>query len=123
MQFDQLSHRVIGCAIEVHRVLGPGLLESAYERCLVRELGLAGIAHEVQKPLPLAYKGVLLDVGYRLDVLVEDTLIIELKAVTAIEPIHEAQLLTYMRLSGKRQGLLMNFHVALLRDGIRCFVL
>ena len=123
MNFDSLSHRVIGCAMEVHRVLGPGLLESSYERCFAHELALARIAYHLQWPLPIEYKGIRLDCGYRVDVLVEDTLIVELKAVESLQPIHEAQLITYLRLSGKRIGLLMNFNEELLRHGLKRFVL
>lgn len=123
IEFDELSRAVIGCAIEVHRELGPGLLESAYEQCLAHELRLRGIAFELQKVMPVEYKGVLIDCGYRLDLVVEGRLIVELKAVSALEPIHEAQLLTYLKLAKARTGLLINFNVPLLRDGIRRFVL
>ncbi|MGC9965723.1 MAG: GxxExxY protein [Syntrophobacteraceae bacterium] len=123
MEFDELSNRVIGCAIEVHRALGPGLLESTYEQCLVHEFMLNGIAFRQQWPLPVQYKEVRLDCGYRVDVLVEDALILELKCVERIERIHEAQLLTYMKLARIDAGLLINFNVRMLRDGIRRFVL
>lgn len=123
VEFDALSNRVIGCALEVHRMLGPGLLESSYEQCLARELALAKIGFELQRPLPIDYKGILLDCGYRVDVLIEDTLVLELKAVEALLPIHEAQLLTYLRLSGKRTGILINFNVELLKHGIKRMVL
>jgi GxxExxY protein len=123
MDFDGLSNRVIGCAIEVHRELGPGLLESAYEQCLAHELKLNGIAFLLQHPLPVNYKGIRLDCGYRLDVLVENELIIELKSVDQIKGLHQAQLLTYMKLAGVRTGLLMNFNVSKLKDGIKRFVL
>lgn len=123
MNLDKLSQLTIGCAIEVHRVLGPGLLESTYDRCLAHELALAGLRHKTQHPLPVEYKGVHLDCGYRIDVLVEDSLIVELKAVEDLEPIHEAQLLTYLRLSGKHVGLLINFHVPILKQGLRRMVL
>lgn len=116
---DELSNLIIGGAIEVHRVLGPGLLESAYEECLCQELSLKGISFERQKPLPVIYKGIHLDCGYRLDILVEKLVILELKAVEKIEPIHEAQLLTYLKLSGLWPGLLINFNVSVLRDGIK----
>ena len=115
---DKLSEAVIGAAIEVHRTLGPGLLESAYEECLCFELARRQVPFERQVPLPVDYKGVKLDYGYRLDLLVAKQLIVELKCVERIEPIHEAQLLTYLRLSRCRAGLLMNFHVPLLKDGI-----
>ena len=131
MQFDELSNRVIGCAIEVHRVLGPGpstvlrtcLLESTYERCLARELTLAGLGFTLQWPLPVEYKGTRLECGYRVDVLVENRLIGELKAVEHVLGIHQAQLLTYMKLAGIRTGLLINFNVAVLKDGLQRFVL
>jgi GxxExxY protein len=123
MEFDELSNKVIGCAIEVHKKLGPGLLESAYEKCLSFELSSAGIHHEVQKQLPLEYKGLKLDCGYRIDIIVAGELIIELKTVDKILPIHEAQLLTYMKLSGIKTGLLINFDVRQLKDGIKRFVL
>ncbi len=123
MEFDELSNRVIGCAIEVHRALGPGLLESAYEQCLAREFSLADIAFEVQAPLPVEYKDVHLDCGYRVDLFVERQLIIELKTVEKVLSIHEAQILTYMKLAKVSVGLLVNFNVELLRNGIRRFVL
>jgi len=123
VEFDDLSKRVIGCAIEVHRELGPGLLESTYEQCLAYELGHAGIGFKLQHALPVRYKGLRLDCGYRIDVLVEDSVILELKSVETILPIHEAQLLTYMKLADVRIGLLINFNVQLLKSGIRRFVL
>ena len=123
MEFDDLSKRVIGCAIEVHRELGPGLLESTYEQCLARELKLNGIAFQLQHPQPVQYKGIRLDCGYRIDLLVEGELIIELKSVDQIKGIHEAQLLTYMKLAGVKIGLLINFNVTKLKDGIKRFVL
>jgi len=123
MEFDKLSNRVIGCAIEVHRVLGPGLLESTYEQCLAHELTLNEIAFRQQWPLPVEYKEVRLDCGYRIDLLVEDALIVELKCVEQIGGIHQAQLLTYMKLTRIGTGLLINFNVKRLRDGIRRFVL
>jgi len=116
---DELTRRVIGCAMEVHRALGPGLLESADEECLCRELELQEISFERQVPLPVNYKGISLACGYRMDLVIQGELVVELKAVDALLPIHEAQLLTYLRLSGIRRGLLLNFHVSLLRDGIR----
>ena len=122
MEFDKLSNRVIGCAIEVHRVLGPGLLESTYEQCLAHELSQNGIEFKLQHPLPVEYKGVRLDCGYRIDVFVEDTLVLELKSVEEIKGIHEAQLLTYMKLAGAKTGLLINFNAIRLKDGIRRFV-
>ncbi len=123
MTDNQLTHAIIGAAIEVHRVLGPGLLESAYEECLARELTLRNIKFERQKPLPVVYKEVKLDCGYRLDFLVEGRVVLELKAVESLAPIHEAIVLTYLRLSGCKIGLLINFHVELLKNGIRRFVL
>lgn len=123
MEFDRLPHRVIGCALEVHRALGPGLLESAYERCLAHELRSQNVAFASQQPLPIAYKGVHLDAGYRVDFLVENALIVELKAVERLLAIHEAQLLTYMRLAHIKTGLLINFNMLRLKDGIRRFVL
>ena len=123
MERDPLTAKVIGCAIEVHRTLGPGLLESTYEQCLAREFILQGIGFELQVPLPVCYKGVRLDCGYRVDVLVEEQLIVELKAVEEIKGIHQAQLLTYMKLAGMGTGLLINFHVEVLKDSIRRFKL
>jgi GxxExxY protein len=119
MDLNQLSSRVIGAAIEVHKQLGPGLLESAYEECLCYELESRGIMHERQKELPLQYKDRMLDCGYRLDIVVEGTIILELKSCERIEPIHEAQLLTYLKLSGLVLGLLINFNVHMLKDGIK----
>ena len=123
MDFDELSNRVIGCAIEVHRFLGPGLLESAYEQCLAYELNRSGIAFQLQHPLPVQYKDIRLDCGFRIDMLVENQLIVELKSVEAIKPIHEAQLLTYMKLANVKIGLLINFNNTRLKDGIKRFVL
>ena len=119
----QLTHTIIGAAIEVHRALGPGLLESAYEECLCHELGLRQLAFQRQVPLPLTYKGVDLDCGYRLDLVVAQTVLLELKAVAQILPIHEAQLLTYLRLSKMKIGLLINFNVPVLKQGINRMVL
>ncbi len=121
--FSELSNRIIGCAIEVHRELGPGLLESTYEQCLAHELSLNGINFKRQHPLPVAFKGVRLDCGYRVDVLVEDEFILELKSVEALKGIHEAQLLTYMKLAGIKHGFLINFNVRLLKEGLKSFVL
>ncbi len=123
MTDNQLTHEIIGAAIEVHRVLGPGLLESAYEECPARELTLRNIKFERQKPLPVVYKEVKLDCGYRLDFLVEARVVLELKAVESLAPIHEAIMLTYSRLSGCQIGLLINFHTQILKDGIKRFVL
>ena len=122
-QRDPLSEKVIGCAIEVHRALGPGLLESAYEECLCYELSDAGLSFRRQVPLPVNYKEVRMDLGDRIDVVVEDRLILELKTVERILPIHEAQLLTYLKLSGMGTGLILNFNVPVLRDGIKRMVL
>lgn len=122
MEFDKLSNKVIGCAIEVHRQLGPGLLESAYQRCLEHEFLLNQIRAQSQKELPIAYKGIDLENGFRIDFLIEDELILELKAVDRVHPIHEAQLLTYMKLAEVKTGLLINFNVERLKDGIRRFV-
>lgn len=112
-----LEEKIIGCAIEVHRRLGPGLLESAYEQCLARELSLNGITFELQKPLPIEYKGVLLDCCYRLDVVIEGKILLELKSIEKLLPIHEAQVITYLKLSKLKQGFLINFNVPRLRDG------
>jgi GxxExxY protein len=118
-----LSPRVIGLAMDVHRHLGPGLLESAYEECLCFELNQAGIAYRRQVPLSIIYKDIRLDCGYRMDVVVDNDIIVEIKAVERILPIHEAQMLTYLRLSGLRVGLLMNFNSLILKDGLKRFVL
>ena len=118
MDINKLSNTIIGAAIEVHKILGPGLLESAYEECLCKEFGLRDLSIERQKPLPLEYKGEKLDCGYRLDVVVERAIIVELKSCKEIEPIHKAQLLTYLKLSKLNLGLLLNFNVPLMRDGI-----
>lgn len=115
---DPRTGAIIAAAIEVHRALGPGLLESVYEECLCRELELRGIPFSRQVPIPVEYKGVRSECGYRIDVLVQDEVVVEIKAVEAIHPVHEAQLLTYMKLSGKRVGLLINFCVPVLKDGI-----
>jgi GxxExxY protein len=117
-----ISAKIIGCAIEVHRELGPGLLESAYEACLAYELAQLGLKVERQKPLPVVYREVKLDCGYRMDMLVEDLVVVELKAVEKLDRIHEAQRLSYLKLSGCRLGLLINFNVRCLKDGIRRFV-
>ena len=121
-QEDELSNKIIGSAIEVHRHLGPGLLESAYEECLCREFAINNIAFERQKPLPINYKGINLDCGYRLDLVVEKLVIVELKAIEQIEAIHQAQLLTYLKLSNLKLGLLINFNVPVLKDGIKRLV-
>jgi len=118
MRPNQITQDIIGCAIQVHRHLGPGLLESAYEIALCRELDLQGIEYQRQKRLPLHYKGINLSVSYRIDILVAETVVVEIKAVEKVLPIHEAQLLTYLKLSGYQVGLLLNFNVPQLRDGI-----
>lgn len=123
MERDPLTEQVIGCAIEVHRALGPGLLESTYQQCLAHELKLQGIPFRTEHPLPIEYKGVRLDCGYRLDILVNDCLILELKSVDEIAGIHKAQLLTHMKLSGIHTGLLINFNVRRLIDGVERFKL
>ncbi len=120
---DPLTEQVIGLAIEVHKGLGPGLLESAYEECLCYELSENRLSFKRQVPLPVVYKPVKLDCGYRMDIVVENSLIIELKTVERIMPIHEAQLLTYLKLSGLRTALLLNFNSAVLKDGIKRIVL
>ncbi len=119
MEFNDLTEKIIGCAIKVHRVLGPGLLESAYEVCLVHELRKIGLKAERQLALPVIYEGLRLDADYFIDILVEDTVVLELKSVEHILPIHEAQLLTYLKLANKKLGLLINFNVTLLKNGIK----
>jgi GxxExxY protein len=123
MEFDDLSNKVIGCALEVHRHLGPGLLESAYAQCLAHELSAAGIPFELECPIPVSYKGKRLDCGFRADIVVDESLLVELKSVQELLPIHEAQLLTYMKLAEVRIGLLINFNVRMLRDGLKRMVL
>lgn len=120
---NELTGTVIGSAIEVHRSLGPGLLESAYHLCLARELELRKIPFKFKWPMPLEYKGVRLEKGYEMDLLVDDRVVIEIKSVAAIAPVHEAQLLTYMRLAGLKVGLLLNFNEVVLKEGIRRKVL
>ena len=123
MEFDELSNRVIGLAIEVHRELGPGLLENTYKQCLVYELSQAQIKFQIEVELPVQYKKMHISCGYRIDMLIENKLIIELKSVDVIHPIHEAQLLTYMKLAKIKIGLLMNFNEKILKNGIKRFVL
>jgi len=123
MLVNDITHEIIASAMEVHRALGPGLLESAYEECLCRELTLRGLFFERQRSLQVEFKGMRLDCGYRLDLLVEDKVVVEVKAVESLLPIHEAQLLTYLRLGGWKVGLLINFNTALLKQGIRRKVL
>ncbi|MEW6667907.1 MAG: GxxExxY protein [Thermodesulfobacteriota bacterium] len=123
MGINDLTGKVIGAAIEVHKILGPGLLESAYEECLCHELDLRRIRYKRQQAVPVEYKGVHLDCGYRIDLLVEDLVILELKSVDRLEPIHEAQILTYLKLTGLKVGLLINFNVPVLKEGIRRFAI
>jgi GxxExxY protein len=115
---EELTKTIIGAAIEVHKQLGPGLLESAYEECLCHELQQRGLSFQRQVSLPVVYKEIRLDCGYQMDIVVENSVVVELKAIEGLLPIHEAQLMTYLRLSGKRVGLLINFNVAVLKDGI-----
>ena len=122
MTDNEITREIIGAAMEVHRLLGPGLLESAYEECLVRELALRKLNVERQKPIPIVYKEVKLECGYRIDLLVESRIIVELKSIEAIAPVHQAVVLTYLRLSGRRLGLLINFNVAVLKDGIKRYI-
>lgn len=121
-RLNQISDRVIGCAIDVHRSLGPGLLESAYEECLSYELIQSGFSFQRQLTLPLIYKEIRLDCGYRIDLLVEELIVLELKTVEMILPVHEAQLITYLKLTGCPIGLIINFNVPLFKDGIRRLV-
>ncbi len=123
MTYNELTHQIIGAAIEVHRLLGPGLLESAYEECLAHELTLRNLKHRRQVPVPVVYKGIKLECGYRMDIVVEECVVLELKSIESIAPVHEATVLTYLRLSDKRLGLLINFNVSILKDGVRRFVL
>ena len=120
-QIEELAAQIVDSLIEVHREKGPGLLESAYEMCLCREFSLRGIPFEPQKPMPVFYKGASMDCGYRLDLLVADTIVLELKAVADLLPIHEAQLLTYLRLADKPLGFLINFNVRRMKDGLHRF--
>ena len=121
-RLDLITGRIIGAAMEVHKKLGPGLLESAYEICMAYELRQLGYKIEQQKPLPVVYKDVKLDCGYRLDMVVEDAVIVEIKAVQQLAPINDAQLLSYLRLSGMKVGLLINFHVRVLKNGLKRIV-
>ena len=121
-RINEITEKVIGAAIEVHKVLGPGLLESTYEECLCYELGRSELNFERQVQLPVVYKEVKLDCGYRIDLIVEKSVIVELKTVAALLPIHEAQLLTYLKLTKKNIGLLLNFNVPVLKDGIKRIV-
>lgn len=116
--FRHKTHDIVGAAIEVHRRLGPGLLESAYQRCLAKELSLRGIRYQEQVPLPVEYRGLQLDCGYRLDLIVDQSVIVEVKAVAKVLPVHRAQVLTYLKLTSLRLGLLINFNVEMLRSGL-----
>jgi GxxExxY protein len=118
LRYEELTEKILGAAIEVHRILGPGLMESAYEECLCHELNLRGLRFERQLTVPVSYKGVNLDCGYKLDLLIENTVILELKCVERITSLHEAQLLTYMKLLNKPVGFIVNFNVAVMRAGI-----
>jgi GxxExxY protein len=120
---NELTQTIIGAAIEVHRHLGPGLLESTYETCLIYELNNLGLTVERQKALPVVYKTIHLDQGYRIDLLVEEKVILELKVVEELTPVHEAQILSYLKLSGCPVGLLLNFNVKMLKDGVRRFTM
>ncbi|MDH7528943.1 GxxExxY protein [Ignavibacteria bacterium 4148-Me] len=122
MEYEDLTRTIIGCAIEVHKELGPGLLESAYEECLAYELTKVGLKVERQKPVPVVYKEIKLECGYRIDILVEDKVVLELKTVDEFNPVHEAQILTYLKFSQKKVGLLMNFNVLKMKDGIKRYI-
>ena len=119
MELNEVTQKIIGCAIEVHKKLGPGLLESAYEECLAYELVRNGLTIKRQHPTPIVYKEIKLEYGYRIDILVENSVVVELKVVDEFNPVHEAQILTYMKLSNKSLGLLINFNVTILRNGIK----
>jgi GxxExxY protein len=123
MKINQLTGQVIGAAIEVHKALGPGLLESVYEECLCHELDVKQIPYRRQQAFPVEYKGVKIDCGYRIDLLVRDLVILELKSVDSLQPIHEAQLLTYLKLTGLKVGLLINFNVSVLKEGIKRLII
>ncbi|NDV93767.1 GxxExxY protein [Dysgonomonas sp. 521] len=122
-RYSELTSKIIGCAIEVHKLLGPGLLESAYEECLSYELQKAGLKVERQKALPVVYKEIKLDCGYRIDILVENLVVLELKSVDVLNPVHEAQILTYLKFSDKKVGLLINFNVTLLKNGLKKYIM
>jgi GxxExxY protein len=123
MTDNEITREIIGAAIEVHKQLGPGLLESAYEECLAHELQLRNLTVERQKPVPVVYKQTKLECGYRIDLLIEGRIVVELKSVDGLAPIHDAIILTYLRLSGHRLGLLINFNVSVLKNGIGRFIL
>lgn len=122
-RYSELTSKIIGCAIEVHKLLCPGLLESAYEECLSYELQKAGLKVERQKALPVVYKEIKLDCGYRIDILVENLVVLELKSVDVLNPVHEAQILTYLKFSDKKVGLLINFNVTLLKNGLKKYIM
>lgn len=122
MMVNDITGKIIGCCIEIHKHLGPGLLESAYEECLAYELSKAGLYFERQKTIPVNCKEIILEYGYRMDFLVENKVVVELKSVEALHPVHEAQVLTYMKFAEKKVGLLINFNVTILKDGIRRFI-
>ncbi|MGA7796185.1 MAG: GxxExxY protein [Candidatus Acidiferrales bacterium] len=122
MTDNDITHEIIGAAMEVHKRLGPGLLESAYEECLAHEIHLRNLRVERQVAVPVVYRETKLDCGYRLDLLVEGRIVVELKSIGSLAPIHEAIILTYLRLSGHKVGLLINFNVAILKDGVRRFI-
>jgi GxxExxY protein len=121
--YKELTGKIVDCAVTVHKLLGPGLLESAYEECLYFEMQTLGIETSKQFPMPLVYKGKRLDIGYRIDLLVEDKIVVEVKSVDSLNPIHTAQLMTYLKLSGCRIGLLLNFNVIFLKEGIKRIIL
>ncbi len=123
MNENEISRIVIGCAIEVHKQLGPGLLESAYQECLYYELTQAGLKVQKEKPMPIVYKEVKLDHGYRIDLLIEDSVVVEIKTVEVLNDVHSAQVLTYLKLGNYKLGLLLNFHVTLLKDGIKRLIM
>ena len=120
---SKLTGKIIGCAIEIHKILGPGLLESAYEECLAFELSEAGLSVKRQKPVPVVYKTIKLECGYRIDLLIENKVVVELKSIDVFAPVHTAQILTYMKFAEKKIGLLINFNVTKLVDGIKRYVL
>lgn len=123
MLFEDLSKKIIGAAIEVHKMLGPGMLESAYEECLCYELKLRDLNYERQVPVPIIYKEIKLECGYRIDIIVENKIVLELKSIECFNPVHEAQILTYMRFAEKRLGLLINFNVTKLTSGLKRYIL
>jgi len=122
MLYEELTGEILGAAIEVHRVLGPGLLESAYEQCLAHELEMRDISFERQVPIKIQYKGIEIDQGYRADLIVDKKIVVELKSFDAFAPVHEAQILTYLKLANKKVGLLINFNVTVLKEGIKRYV-